>query len=58
MSIQQKMNIGVRRALLLSTAIGAGAVLTNTAFAAEMMLEEVIVTAQKREQGINDVASR
>ena len=55
MSIQKNINSAVRRALLLSTAVSAATVLPAPTYAAEMMLEEVVVTAQKREQGINDV---
>ncbi|MFC7050043.1 TonB-dependent receptor [Emcibacter nanhaiensis] len=55
MSIQKNIKSSSRRALLLSTAVSAAAVLPAPAYSADMMLEEVVVTAQKREQGINDV---
>ncbi len=44
-----------RWALLLSTAFCAGTLVQTGPAAAQMMLEEITVTAQKREQGINDV---
>ncbi len=53
--MQHKKTTAVHRALLLSTAVTAAAIIPAPSYAAEMMLEEVVVTAQKREQGINDV---
>ncbi|NOZ66405.1 MAG: TonB-dependent receptor [Alphaproteobacteria bacterium] len=44
-----------RRALLLSTACIAGTLLQAAPVSAQTVLEEITVTAQKREQGINDI---
>ncbi|WP_194215380.1 TonB-dependent receptor [Kordiimonas pumila] len=43
------------RGLLLTTALATTGVIATAPVAAQMVLEEITVTAQKREQGINDV---
>ncbi len=55
MSKLQKTRPSTHRTLLLSTALSVGLLMPATPALADKAIEEIMVTAQKREQGINDV---
>ncbi len=55
MNKRQKTRYSTRNILLLSTALSVGILMPAAPALADKAIEEIMVTAQKREQGINDV---